>query len=120
MCCPSRLPKSTCCPLAGPWSGLEAPVQVLSGDAFAVLIAGLPVDGGGVLAGGDRLVEPARLFQAGARLEELTEERLVAVAGTEPQARLLGHKLNIDAARIVGYPDGTCWNICAACRPLAV
>jgi hypothetical protein len=47
-CAARRSPQSTCCPLAGPWRGLEGPVQVLSGDAFAVLIAGLPVDGGGV------------------------------------------------------------------------
>jgi hypothetical protein len=103
MCCPSGLPTVRAALSPVPWSGLEGPVQVRSGDAFAVLIAGLPVAGGGVLAGGDRLVEPAHLFQVGARLEELTEERLAAVAGTEPHVRVVEHQLNIDAARIVEY-----------------
>jgi hypothetical protein len=43
--------------------------------------------------------------EADARLEELTEERLVPIAGTEPQARLLEHKLNLDAARIVEHVE---------------
>jgi hypothetical protein len=34
-------------------------------------------------------------------LEEVTEERSVPIAGTEPPVRLLEHKLNLDAARIV-------------------
>lgn len=36
-------------------------------------------------------------------MEELTEERLVPVAGTESPVRLLEHKLNLDAARIVEH-----------------
>ena len=43
--------------------------------------------------------------EADARLEERTEERLVPIAGTEPQARLLEHKLNLDAARIVEHVE---------------
>lgn len=35
-----------------------------------------------------------------ARLEELTEDRLIPVGGREPPARLLERKLNLDAARI--------------------
>ncbi len=41
--------------------------------------------------------------EADARLEELTEERLVPVAGAESPVRLLEHKLNLDAARIVEH-----------------
>jgi hypothetical protein len=51
---------------------------------------------------GTNLALPA---EADARLEELTEERLVPIAGTEPQARLLEHKLNLDAARIVEHVE---------------
>jgi hypothetical protein len=37
-------------------------------DAFAVPVAGFAVDGGGVLAGGDGLVEPAHLVQGDAEI----------------------------------------------------
>ena len=43
--------------------------------------------------------------EADARLEELTEDRLVPIAGTEPPARLLEQKLNLDAARIVEHVE---------------
>jgi predicted Mrr-cat superfamily restriction endonuclease len=39
--------------------------------------------------------------EADARLEEVTEERSVPIAGREPPVRLLEHRLNLDAARIV-------------------
>jgi Restriction endonuclease len=38
--------------------------------------------------------------EADARLEEMTEERLVPIAGMEPPTRLLERKLNLDAARV--------------------
>lgn len=38
--------------------------------------------------------------EADTRLEELTEDRLIPIAGREPAARLLERKLNLDAARI--------------------
>ena len=43
--------------------------------------------------------------EADARLEELTEDRLVPIAGTESQVRLLEHKLNLDAVRIVEHVE---------------
>ena len=43
--------------------------------------------------------------EADARLEEITEERLVPIAAPEPQVRLLEHKLNLDAARIVQHVE---------------
>src|SRR6266571_9054978 len=49
--------------LCGP-SSFKVPER----DAFAVPVAGLAVDGGGVLAGGDRLVEPPHLAQGGAEV----------------------------------------------------
>jgi hypothetical protein len=39
------------------------PLQVLSRDVFAVLIAGLPVDGDSAFVGGHRLAGPPRLVQ---------------------------------------------------------
>ena len=38
--------------------------------------------------------------EADTRLEEVTEDRLIPIAGREPPARLLERKLNFDAARI--------------------
>ena len=38
--------------------------------------------------------------EADTRLEELTEDRLIPIAGREPPARFLERKLNLDAARI--------------------
>ena len=38
--------------------------------------------------------------EADTRLEEVTEDRLIPIAGLEPPARLLERKLNLDAARI--------------------
>lgn len=38
--------------------------------------------------------------EADTRLEEVTEDRLIPIAGREPPARLLERKLNLDAARI--------------------
>ena len=40
------------------------------------------------------------LAEADTRLEEITEDRLIPIAGREPPARLLERKLNLDAARI--------------------
>ena len=46
---------------------------------------------------GTNLALPA---EADTRLEEVTEDRLIPIAGQEPPARLLERKLNLDAARI--------------------
>jgi predicted Mrr-cat superfamily restriction endonuclease len=43
--------------------------------------------------------------EADARLEEITEERLVPIAVSEPPVRLLEQKLNLDAARIVQHVE---------------
>jgi hypothetical protein len=39
------------------------------------------------------------------QLEAITEDRLVPIAGTEPPVRLLEHKLNIDAQRVVEHVE---------------
>src|ERR1035441_1025212 len=62
-----------------PKSGLlrgPGPLKILQRDALAVLVAGLPEDGGGVLVGGDRLVEPPHLPQGNA---EVVQGRALAV-----------------------------------------
>jgi hypothetical protein len=52
-------------------------VQVVRHDRLAVLVAGLAEDGGGVLAGGGALLEPAHLAQGQA---EIVQRRALAVA----------------------------------------
>jgi predicted Mrr-cat superfamily restriction endonuclease len=51
---------------------------------------------------GTNLALPA---EADARLEEVTEDRLIPIGGREPPARLLERKLNLDAARIAEHVE---------------
>lgn len=44
--------------------------------------------------------------EADTKLEEVTEDRLIPIAGREPPARLLERKLNLDAARIAEQVEG--------------
>jgi hypothetical protein len=99
---PERSPKSTCCPLAGPWSGLDGPVQVLSGDAFAVLITGLPVDGDGVPVGGHRLPGPPRILQRPAEaLQRQTLAMPVAGVAVDGGGFLAGGDRLVEPAHLV-------------------
>jgi len=74
-------------------SRIDPPLLRAESDTDSVLSA-TPA-----LAGlmGTNLSLPA---EADARLEEVTEDRLIPIAGREPPARLLERKLNLDAARI--------------------
>jgi predicted Mrr-cat superfamily restriction endonuclease len=75
-------------------SRINPPLLRRESDADAVLAATPALTG---LMG----TNLALSAEADARLEEITEERLVPIAAPEPPARLLEHKLNLDAARIV-------------------
>ena len=79
-------------------SRIDPPLSRAESDADTVLSAA------SALAGlmGTNLSLSA---EADARLEELTEERLVPIAGTEPPVRLLERKLNLDAARIAEHVE---------------
>ena len=74
-------------------SRIDPPLLRAESDADPVLSAA------SALAGlmGTNLALPA---EADIRLEEVTEDRLIPIAGREPPARLLERKLNLDAARI--------------------
>jgi hypothetical protein len=74
-------------------SRVDPPLLRAESDADPVLSAA------SALAGlmGTNLALPA---EADIRLEEVTEDRLIPIAGREPPARLLERKLNLDAARI--------------------
>ena len=74
-------------------SRIDPPLLRAESDADPVLSAT------SALAGlmGTNLSLPAG---ADTRLEEVTEDRLIPIAGREPPARLLERKLNLDAARI--------------------
>jgi restriction endonuclease Mrr len=74
-------------------SRIDPPLLRAESDSDPVLSAA------SALAGlmGTNLALPA---EADTRLEEVTEDRLIPIAGREPPARLLERKLNLDAARI--------------------
>jgi predicted Mrr-cat superfamily restriction endonuclease len=79
-------------------SRIDPPLLRAESDTDPVLSATSAL--GGLM--GTNLSLPA---EADTRLEEVTEDRLIPIAGREPPARLLERKLNLDAARIAGQVE---------------